>query len=83
MNIEPLSVQEQAQYGATHSIKITHADLTETTNNTAQTLATVSVGNGTTCKFAGYFLETAFQDASDSGFNDTAIEVGDGVLVNR
>jgi len=83
MKIRPLSVQEAAASGCTHSVKIDSDDLTETTNNTAQTISLLPVVNGSVVKYGGYFLKTPFQDASDAALNDTAIEIGDGVVNGR
>jgi len=83
MTIRPLSTQEKADTGMTHSVKVTAADLTETTNNTAQAISLNPVVNGSVVKYGGYFLKTTFQDASDAAFNDVAIELGDATVTSR
>lgn len=61
--------------GATHALRITHEDLTETTANTAQTLQ-IAVGDGDVFELLAARLVTPFEDASDAAFNTTALIVG-------
>jgi hypothetical protein len=77
MNITPASKQLQAALGCTHEVRITHADLTETTADTDQTL-TIAVAAGDLFQCLGMALVTPFEDASDAAFNSTQITVGDG-----
>lgn len=72
-----LSNLERVSNGFTDLIKLTHADLTEATANTAQTIEIANVRAGSVVKNAAVVLKTAFKDASDAAFNTTAITVGD------
>ncbi len=79
MTLKKLSHEEStANDGATHIAELTHADLTETGANTAQTIALVTVADKMSVECTHMVLVTAFQDASDAAFNTTAITVGDG-----
>lgn len=72
-----LSQEEQANTGFTHRIRVTHADLTETTANTAQTIAILTVAARDYVSDAAFNLVTPFEDASDNAYNTTTIIVGD------
>lgn len=63
--------------GYTHKFIVTHADLTETTANTAQSVTLLSLEQGDVVANAAYKLVTAFEDASDNAFNVTTLAVGD------
>jgi hypothetical protein len=63
--------------GYTHKFVVTHADLTTTTANTAQSVTLLSLEQGDVVANAAYKLVTAFSDASDSTFNVTTLAVGD------
>jgi len=69
--------------GFTHKVVLTHEDLTETTDNTAQTIEMVSVEIGSRVAEASYILKTDFEDASDVNLNATTLEVGDAADPNR
>lgn len=69
--------------GFTHKTVITHADLTETTAATAQTIAGPVVAVGSIVQAVATYLKTDFKDASDAAFNSTAITVGDGTDADR
>lgn len=77
MDTNPLSKEKQAALGATHSVRITHGDLTETAEDTAQTLA-LTVPDKTLFALVGFRLDEAFQDAGDAALDDTKVSVGDG-----
>jgi hypothetical protein len=64
--------------GFTHSFKVTHADLTETTANTAQVIPLYTTKKGTLILDAAFILKTAFKDASDAAFNSNTISIGIG-----
>lgn len=81
MKINQLMINEVV--GRMFDIVVTHADLTETTANTAQTIALVSVKAGEVWEVLGTHVKTAFKDASDTAFNTTAIEIGDGSDTDR
>ena len=68
--------------GATHALRITADDLTETTANTAQAL-TVDVADGEVFELLATNLVTPFEDASDAAFNSTVLTVGDGSDTDR
>lgn len=78
-----LNSQEQAASGWTDKVVITHADLTEATANTAQTIQMISVPAGAVVANAAYRLVTAFQDNDDNAFNSTTLIVGDGGDTDR
>lgn len=78
MDIVKLPEQTAAATGFNYRIKLTSDDLTETTANTAQVFEVLSVKAGSLVTSVAAYLETDFADASDSGFNSTAITVGDG-----
>jgi hypothetical protein len=77
---EPLSVPEMAAMDATHVVTLTHADLTTTNLNTAQTVAVMNVA---TCsvELVQMVLITAF-DATTGVTDRCGIEVGDGTDVD-
>ena len=62
--------------GYTHVITIGHADLTETTTNTAHTFS-IDIPAHTYVRDALLDLVTPFEDKSDTAFNSTTITVGD------
>ena len=78
MEIFELPVETKSATGYTHKAIVTHADLTEATADTDQTIALLSVAAGDVVEKAAYKLVTAFSDASDAAFNDTKVQVGDG-----
>lgn len=63
--------------GFTHKAIITHADLTEATANTAQSVTLLEVEAGDIVQAAAVKLVTAFEDASDNAFNVTTLAIGD------
>lgn len=64
-------------------VKLTHADLTETTDDTAQTIELLDVEDGHIVTGVDLRLGTPFEDAGDAAFNTTAVTVGDGGDVDR
>jgi len=83
MKVQRLGEYEERRHRATHRVILTHADLTEATANTAQTIALLTVTAGTVLHSCFTRLVTAFADASDAAFNATAITIGDGGDVDR
>lgn len=83
MIVYPLQLEEQAATGFTHRIRLTSEDLTETTANTAQTIAIFTVAARDYVSDAAFNLVTPFEDASDNAYNSTTIIVGDGGSTNR
>jgi hypothetical protein len=78
MKVYELPAETKAATGFTHKAIVTHVDLTESTADTDQTIALLSVVAGDVVEKAAYKLVTAFSDASDSALNDTKVQVGDG-----
>jgi hypothetical protein len=78
MKTYELPTETKAATGYTHKSVVTHTDLTESTADTDQTIALLSVVAGDVVQKAAYKLVTAFSDASDAAFNDTKVQVGDG-----
>jgi hypothetical protein len=71
MQVYELPNETKAATGFTHKAIVTHVDLTETTADTDQTIALLSVVAGDVVQKAAFQLVTAFKDASDAAFNDT------------
>lgn len=78
MKVYNLSLEEQAASGYNKKVVITHADLTESTVNTAQTIELFSVPAYTVVDSCAFKLVTPFEDASDNALNTTTLIVGDG-----
>jgi hypothetical protein len=78
MQVYELPNETKAATGFTHNAIVTHVDLTESTADTDQTIALLSVVAGDVVQKAAFQLVTAFKDASDAAFNDTQVQVGDG-----
>ena len=78
MKTYELPTETKAATGFTHKSVVTHTDLTESTADTDQTIALLSVVAGDVVQKAAFQLVTAFSDASDAAFNDTQVQVGDG-----
>ena len=78
MQVYELPNETKAATGFTHKSVVTHTDLTESTADTDQTIALLSVVAGDVVQKAAFQLVTAFKDASDAAFNDTQVQVGDG-----
>ena len=84
MKTSNLTLNESAANGGfTHRIEIGHADLTETTTNTAQVLEALTLPAGAVVLNVAAKLITPFKDASDNAFNNVAIEIGDGADTDR
>ena len=66
----------EAPRGFNHRIVVEKADLTNSTNNTAQTLTLITLPAGTVVKSAAYWLKTPF-DSTNTSFDSTTIIVGD------
>ena len=78
MKVYELPAETKAATGFTHKAIVSHVDLTEATADTDQTIALLSVAAGDVVEKAAIKLVTPFKDASDSAFNDTKVQVGDG-----
>ena len=83
MKVYELPAETKAATGFSHKAVVTHSDITESTADTDQTIALLSVAAGDVVEKAAYKLVTAFSDASDAAFNDTKVQVGDGVDPDR
>jgi hypothetical protein len=83
MKVYELPAETKAATGFTHKAIVTHVDITESTADTDQTIALLSVAAGDVVEKAAYKLVTAFSDASDSALNDTKVQVGDGGDTDR
>jgi len=83
MKVYELPAETKAATGFTHKAIVTHVDITESTADTDQTIALLSVAAGDVVDKAAYQLVTAFSDASDSALNDTKVQVGDGGDTDR
>ena len=83
MKVYELPAETKAATGFSHKAVVTHSDLTESTADTDQTIALLSVAAGDVVEKAAYKLVTAFSDASDAALNDTKVQVGDGADTDR
>ena len=83
MTAYELPANTKAATGYTHKVVVTHSDITESTADTDQTIALLSVAAGDVVEKAAYKLVTAFSDASDAALNDTKVQVGDGADTDR
>ena len=83
MTAYELPANTKAATGFTHQVVVTHTDLTESTVDTDQTIALLSVVAGDVVEKAAFKLVTAFEDESDAAFNDTNVSVGDGGDTDR
>jgi len=82
MLVEELPFNDRVALGATHIVRITADDLTETVADTDQTL-TIAMLRGSLFALVAQKLVTAFSDASDADLNDTQITWGDGGDADR
>ena len=83
MQVYELPNETKAATGFTHKAIVTHVDLTESTADTDQTIALLSVVAGDVVEKAAFKLVTAFEDESDAAFSDTNVSVGDGGDTDR
>lgn len=78
-DVYELGLEARANTRATHLVVLTHADLTETTTNTAQTLTTVlPVLAKQGVELVAAILKTPFTDDATNAFNSVTLKVGDG-----
>jgi len=83
MKVFELPAETKSATGFSHKAIVTVADITESTADTDQTIALLSVAAGDVVEKAAYKLVTAFSDASDAALNDTKVQVGDGADTDR
>ena len=72
-----LPAETKSATGFTHKFIVDHVDITTTTAATAQTIDLLDLPVGTVVNKVAYKLVTAFEDASDSAYNDTDFSVGE------
>ena len=81
--IIPLNNLEQVANGGANRVwELTHADLTQTTVNTAQAF-TIPVAAGDAFRVVAVKLITPLEDQSDAAFNSCAATIGDGGSATR
>lgn len=67
----------EAPRGFNHRIVVDHTDLTNSTNNTTQSLTLITLPAGTVVKSAAYWLKTPFELSTNTSFDLTTMIVGD------
>ena len=77
------STIEIATTGFTDEVVLTHADLTETVANTAQTIQILTTSIGDVVERVALSLQTPFEDSADTAFNTNLVTLGDGNDVDR
>ena len=77
MKLFELPYETKAATGFTHKAIVTHTDLTETTDNTAQSVTLLEVEPGDIVTRAAFKLVTAFENTASTAFNVTTLAVGD------
>jgi hypothetical protein len=84
MKIESIPLYDQLPLGgATHVIDVSHEDLTETTDNTAQTLVPANFAAGDVFQLVSGRLVETFENTADSAHNTTTLSVGDNDSATR
>jgi hypothetical protein len=78
-----LSAEETRETQHTHKFILTHEDLTEATDNTAQTIALLTLAAGQAVNFCATKLVTPFENSADAAHNTTTLIVGDAGSTNR
>lgn len=78
VELGPLPQESRAAWGATHFLRVTHADLTETDTNTAQTISSFAVTTNTAVEFVAMVLRRPFDSGDTNYTGSTLITVGDG-----
>jgi len=69
--------------GYNYRFVITHSDLTQSTDNTAQDITLVTLPAYSVVKSAATYLKTPFKQASDASYNSNTVIVGDAADDNR
>lgn len=67
----------EAPRGFNHRIVVDHTDLTESADNTTQSLTLITLPAGTVVKSAAYWLKTPFELSTNATFDLTTMIVGD------
>jgi len=79
VEVDLLPAETKLETGATHLVRVTHADLTETVDNTAQTLgSSFAVAAKQGVELVAMVLVTPFTDDATNAFSTTTVTVGDG-----
>jgi hypothetical protein len=69
--------------GFNYRFVITHEDLTESTDNTAQDITLITLPAYSVVKSAATYLKTPFKQTSDASYNSNTVIVGDAADDNR
>jgi hypothetical protein len=77
MKLFELPYESKSATGFTHKAIVTHTDLTETADNTAQSVTLLEVEPGDIVTRAAFKLVTAFENTASTAFNTTTLAVGD------
>lgn len=84
MKVTPLGNEEAAQLDANLVVEITHEDLTEATDATAQVIPLFKVpASFQLVELVRTELRVPFENTAEAGNNTTAITVGDGASAAR
>lgn len=78
--LRPLGVEQMARYGATHELTVTAADLTESTDNVAQT-NTVALAGPCAYEYVGFQLERAFDSVANTNLGSIAFTATMGTVL--
>lgn len=83
MRLQPLLGEERLGHmPATHIAILTNADLTQASTNTAQVINLMPLIAKQGAEVIKAVLKTPFQNTADSGFNTTAVTIGDSGTAN-
>lgn len=77
MQVTELFAEQKTGIGFTHMVEITHDDLTQSTNATAQTIQALPLNPGDLVQEVATKLVETFEDTADSANNTNTVEVGD------
>jgi hypothetical protein len=83
MQVVELFSQQKIAIGFTHMVEITHADLTQASNATAQVLQALPVNPGDVVQEVATRLVETFEDTADAANNTNTVEIGDDGTTNR
>jgi hypothetical protein len=77
-DIRPLTLEEQANLGATHEIRVTYADFAASTDtNTALIISNAVISSGRAVECVAMILEKAFDTENTNYTGSCALKVGD------
>lgn len=83
MNVFKLSAEETRETQHTHKFVLTHSDLTQAVDNTAQNITLATLPAGSVVNACAMKLVTPFEDSDDADLNTTTLVVGDAGSANR